>query len=114
MSLPQVVSNSSRNANGPFESANLVCVLHPFHPLSGQQLTCVGKRYNRYGTHLLLQIKDGAVCSVPLQWTDLVAPDPEIVRGRYRALFCTRDLMDLARLVGELRRQVRPRKGRDV
>jgi hypothetical protein len=91
-----------------------VRVLHPFHPLSGQQLTCVGKRYNRYGTHLLLQINDGAVCSVPLQWTDLVAPDPEIVRGRCRALFCTRDLMDLARLVGELRLQVRPRKGRDV
>ena len=89
-------------------------VLHPFHPLSGQQLLCVAKRYNRYGTHLLLQMNDDAVCSVPLQWTDLVAPDPEIVRGRRRTLFCTRDLMDLARLVGDLKRQLRPRKGRDV
>lgn len=106
--------NSGRNANGPVEGAGLVRVSHPFHPLSGQQLPCVGKRYNRYGTHLLLQMNDGAVCSIPLQWTDLVAPDPEIVRGRHRALFCTRDMMELARLVGELGRQRHRAKGRNV
>jgi hypothetical protein len=59
-------------------------------------------------------MKDDAICSVPLQWTDLMAPDPEIVRGRRRAVFCTKDLMDLARVVSELRQQVRPKKERDV
>jgi hypothetical protein len=78
-------------------------VTHPFHPLSGQQLVCVGERYNRYGMTLLLETNDGSVCSVPPQWTDLVAPDPEIVMGERRALFRMVDLLELARLVDRLR-----------
>ena len=74
-------------------------VTHPFHPFSGQQLTCLGDRYNRYGRRLLLQVDDQTVCSVPPQWTDLVAQDPEIVMGEQRALFRVADLMELARLV---------------
>jgi len=62
----------------------------------------VGERYNRYGRHLLLWGDDATVCSVPPQWTDLVAPDPEIVIGLYRALFRLADLLELARLVDEL------------
>lgn len=57
---------------------------------------------------------DDAVCSVPLQWTDLAAPDPEIEMGGRRALFRARDLMELTRLVGDLKRELRPRKRRDV
>jgi hypothetical protein len=78
-------------------------VTHPFHPLSGQQLVCVGERYNRYGMTLLLETEDGSVCSVPPQWTDLVAADPEIVMGERRALFRMVDLLELARLVDRLR-----------
>lgn len=79
-------------------------VTHPFHPLSGQQFTCAGERYNRYGRRLLLQIDDQIVCSVPPQWTDLVAQDPEIVMGERRALFRLADLVELARLVERLGR----------
>jgi len=79
-----------------------VLVTHPFHPLSGQQLACVGQRYNRYGTTLLLQSGDGAVFSVRPQWTDVVAPDPEMVMGRQRALFRVADLLELARLLDRL------------
>ena len=77
-------------------------ITHPFHPLSGQQLPCVGKRYNRYGMTLLLQIDDESVCGVPPQWTDVVAPDPEIVLGERTALFRVADLLDLAGLVDRL------------
>ncbi|HMG03224.1 MAG TPA: DUF5372 family protein [Edaphobacter sp.] len=77
-------------------------VTHPFHPLSGRQLPCVGERYNRHGTTLLLETDDGAVCSVRPQWTDEVAPDPEVVLGEQRALFRVADLMELARLVDRL------------
>ena len=80
----------------------LVRITHPFHPLSGQQLACVGERYNRYGRRLLLRVDDATVCSVPPQWTDLVAPDPEIVIGERRALFRVADLLELARLVDQL------------
>ena len=77
-------------------------VTHPLHPLSGRQLVCVGERYNRYGTRVLLEVDDGIVCSVPRQWTDLVAPDPEIVIGGGRALFRVADLLELERLVARL------------
>jgi hypothetical protein len=53
---------------------------------------------------LLLESDEGSVFSVPPQWTDLVAPDPEIVMGKQRALFRVMDLLELARLVDRLRR----------
>ena len=65
----------------------------------------MGERYNRYGKRLLLQVDDGSVCSVPPQWTDLVAPDPEIVIGESRALFRVTDLLELARLLDQLGRR---------
>jgi len=82
-----------------------VRVTHPFHPLSGRQFACVGERFNRYGKRLLLRVDDVTVRSVPPQWTDLVAPDPEIVMGRHRALFRVADLVELAQLVEELGRR---------
>jgi len=89
----QDACTSIKNANVSIAGTHLVRVTHPFHPLSGQQLVCRGKRYNRYGMTLLLEIEDGSVCSVPPQWTDLVAPDPEIVLGERRALFIAFQLM---------------------
>jgi hypothetical protein len=80
----------------------LVRITHPFHPLSGKQLACVGERYNRYGKRLLLQVDDATVRSVPPQWTDVVDPDPEIVIGEHRALFRMADLLELARLIDQL------------
>jgi hypothetical protein len=76
-----------------------VQVTHPFHPLSGQRLVCVGQRYNRYGVRLLLQVDDERVCSVPRPWTDDVAPDPEVVLGGGHAVALLEDLMGLAELV---------------
>jgi hypothetical protein len=81
-----------------------VRITHPFHPFSGQQLVCVGERYNRYGKRLLLQVDALTICSVPPQWTDLTAPDPEISMGEGRALLRVADLMALARLVARLGR----------
>jgi hypothetical protein len=79
-----------------------VRVTHPFHPLYGQELACVCERYNRYGRRLLLKIDAVAVCSVPPQWTDLAAPDPEIVFGEGRALLRVADALELARLVDQI------------
>lgn len=75
---------------------------HPFHPFTGRQLVCVGERYNREGKRLLLRVDDCTICSVPPQWTDVAAPDPEVLIGRSRALFRVVDLMGLARLVEQL------------
>jgi hypothetical protein len=51
---------------------------------------------------LLVETGDGSVCSVRPQWTDVVAPDPEIVLGGQRALFRVADLLELACLVDRL------------
>jgi len=92
----------------------LVRITHPFHPLSGKELTCMGERYNRYGRRFLLRVNDFVVCSVPLQWTDLAAPDPEIVLGKQRALYRVADLLELARLVDEMCERRSLRKVGDV
>jgi uncharacterized protein DUF5372 len=91
-----------------------VRITHPFHPLSGQQLACVGERYNRSGRRLLLRVDEATVCSVPLQWTDLVAPDPEIVLSAQRALFRVADLLELVRLVAQLGTHDALKKADDV
>jgi hypothetical protein len=62
----------------------------------------VGERFNRYGKRILLEIDEGSFCAVPPQWTDLTAPDPEVVMGGQRALFRVADLMELERLVARL------------
>ncbi len=77
-------------------------VTHPFHPLSGKRLQFAGARYNRYGKRVLLRVDDAMVWSVPPQWTDLVAPDPEVVMGGGRSFFRVVDLLDLAALVERL------------
>jgi Family of unknown function (DUF5372) len=94
-----------RNAGDAIAAASLVRVTHPFHPLSGRQFACVGERYNRYGKRLLLRVDDAIVRSIPPQWTDVVAPDPEIAMGGHRALFRAADLLELTELVEELSRR---------
>jgi Family of unknown function (DUF5372) len=73
--------------------------------LAGRQLPCVGERYNRSGKRLLLRVDDKTVCSVPPQWTDTIAPDPEVAIGQGRSLFRVSDLLELASLVARLSRE---------
>jgi hypothetical protein len=95
-------SSSTNNAAITGTSAQLVRVTHPFPPLSGQRLQYIGTRYTRYGKKLLLRVDDTTICSVPPQWTDIVAPDPEVMMGRQRALFRVADLLELASLLARL------------
>jgi hypothetical protein len=88
-------------------SPHLVTVTHPFHPYSGKGGVCIAKRGNRSGKRWLLRFADGRICSVPPQWTDAAAPDPEVsVRGR-RALCSLGDLLELGELVAHLMLQRR-------
>jgi hypothetical protein len=69
-------------------------------------VVCVGERYNRSGKRLLLRIDDEIICSVPPQWTDLVAVAPEISIAQGRASLRFEDLLELACLVACLCRAV--------
>jgi hypothetical protein len=55
-------------------------------------------------------VDEDHVCSVPRQWTDVVAPDPEVVLGKGRALLRVGDLLELADLVSRLVEQRRARR----
>ncbi len=94
-------------------SAQLVRIIHPFHPFADRQLVCVGERYNRYGKRLLLRIDDHTICSVPPQWTDIAAVDPDIVMGQGRTLLRFVDLMELAQFVSRLASERRSEGSRD-
>jgi len=63
---------------------------------------CIGERWNRFGKRLLLRVDDDVVCSVPPQWTDMVAPPLDVAMGQGRALFLAEDLLALAGLVTRL------------
>ena len=89
-------------------------VTHPFHPLSGRQLVCVGERFNRSGKRLLLRVDNEAVCSIPPQWTDADCLDPEVIIGQGRALFRVADLLELAGLVSRLTHRKPGRRVDDV
>ena len=105
--------NSPRNANLTVASTQLVRITHPFHPFADRQLVCVGERYNRYGKRLLLRIDDHTICSVPLQWTDIAAVDPDIVIGQARTLLRFVDLLKLAQFVERLAAERRPERPHD-
>ncbi|MFY9830519.1 MAG: DUF5372 family protein [Rhodoplanes sp.] len=94
--------NSARNADLTAATPQLVRITHPFHPFSGRSLMCIGERWNRFGKRLLLRVDDDVVCSVPPQWTDMVAPPLHVAMGQGRALFLVEDLLALAGLVTRL------------
>jgi hypothetical protein len=83
-------------------------VTHPFHPYSGREGVCIAARYNRFGKRLLLRFEDGVICPVPEQWTDLVAPDPEVVMGRGRSALRVDDLLELWELATRLGARLSP------
>lgn len=53
----------------------------------------------------MLSIDEDTVCAVPVQWTDLVALDPEVVLGKARGALRVRDLVELAQLIARLGRR---------
>jgi hypothetical protein len=65
----------------------------------------------------LLRTDEDRVVSVPRQWTDVVAPDHEIVIGEGRTPLRLADLLELADLVARLTGQERrpcARKAKDA
>ncbi len=88
--------NSVGNTGGSSAPLEFVTVTHPFHPYCGQKGECVARRGNRSGKRWLLRFADGRICSVPPQWTDAIAPDPEIIEGVGHALCSLADLLELS------------------
>ena len=84
-------------------------IVHPFHPLSGQDLVVVCERRNRHGERIWYRRSDGSVASIPRAWTDLATPDAFAMTAAGRARLRPADLAAVAELIAELGRG----RGRD-
>jgi hypothetical protein len=75
-------------------------IIHPFHPLRGQALICVGSKQQRGGERqFIIRRPDGSLCLVPASWTDFLPPDPYLMIGEGRSHFRVEDLIALADLL---------------
>jgi hypothetical protein len=85
-----------------------VRVTHPFHPLRGQSLPLLYRGHTGEERWVVLQRPDGSVLRVPTEWTDRRTPDGygDVALGRAR--FRVPDLLKLAELVRQIRREGQP------
>jgi len=74
-------------------------VTHPFHPLVGLALPCIGERSNLTGRRLLCLDAVDSAWSIPVEWTDVAPRDPEYEISAGRAYFLFDDLLGLLALV---------------
>ena len=75
---------------------------HRFHPLFGRQLEFVKRRKNWAEDRVYVCDEDGALVSLPVEWTDVVAEDPFVVIAAGRAPFHVAGLLEIADLVARL------------
>ena len=54
-----------------------------------------------------LQLPEGSVLRIPIEWTDLSVPDPYLLTGRGRAAFRVPDLLELRPLLDSLLAEIR-------
>jgi hypothetical protein len=82
---------------------DVVRITHPFHPQSGRTFRLVTYR-RAWGEDRVDYTDDrGELVSVPAAWTSGCAPDPVVVVSAGRSAFRVEDLVDLARLIEELK-----------
>lgn len=62
-------------------ATRLVRITHPFHPLSGKRLPCVGERHNRYGRRLPAQLPLVLPVEVVLLQTLSLGPQRDALRA---------------------------------
>jgi len=77
-------------------------VTHPFHPLYLQKFQLVSylKSYGQERVEYLN--RNGHVCSIPLEWTDVLPIDPFLYISNGRSIFRTEELLRLVELVADL------------
>ena len=81
-------------------------VTHPFHPLSGKIFELVTFRRNWGDERVYYQDETGSLHSLPLAWTSLAAEDPFVSLSAGRSAFRVVDLLELARRVAFLIREL--------
>jgi Family of unknown function (DUF5372) len=78
-------------------------VLHPYHPLFGQEFDLILYRHNGNERRVYFDDPEGCLVSVPAHWTSMVSEDPFVVIAAGRSCFRVVDLIELVNLIGGLK-----------
>ena len=98
--LVRAACNQHQTTSVPALQEHLVRVIHPFHPVAGQELRYLGEQRNRAGLRILGRDGEGVVWAMPVEWTDREPVDPELVLSAGRdAVVLVRDLLGLAEVI---------------
>jgi hypothetical protein len=78
-------------------------ITHPFHPLSGRKYELLERKEHAAEKRACFLDKKGRQCEIPLSWTDLAPEDPFITLSSGKSWFRVADLLELVRLIEDLR-----------
>jgi hypothetical protein len=78
-------------------------VIHPHHPLRGQEFKLVTYRHNWGEDRVYFHDSSGLLRSIPACWTTVLPADPFVVLAAGRCLFRYEDLLKLADLMEKAR-----------
>ncbi|MGA9131183.1 MAG: DUF5372 family protein [Candidatus Sulfotelmatobacter sp.] len=93
---------SRRTTPGRSGGGDFFHVIHPFHPLAGQELERASGPPQESHRRVFFHTTDGRLSSIPLTFTDLVEADPFVAVSAGRAWMGINDLLRLAEFVQEL------------
>jgi len=85
------------------ESVTSFEITHPFHPLCGKRFELVLCSYNPVPGRVFYYDESGRIRPISVAWTSLSEPDSFCVVSGGRALFRVEELLELARLIKELK-----------
>jgi len=77
-------------------------VVHPHHPLSGQEFELLTWCQAWCEDRVFFEDREGRVRSLPASWTDVAPADPFVTLSGGRSIFRLQDLRALAALVRDL------------
>ena len=80
-------------------------VTNPFHPLYNQEFELVKCRNNWGDRRVYFLDKQGQMASVCASWTDVDELDPFVKQSNQRAVATPTALLDLARLLADIKKQ---------
>lgn len=78
---------------------------HPYHPAFGQEFQSVTRRQAWGEDRVYFHNAAGQLCSFPTRFTNLAPPEPFVVLARGRSYFHIEGLIQLTKLVEELREE---------
>lgn len=104
VSRPRECTRWSGSSTTPGDTAasRVIRITHPFHPLSGRELTLVEYRCSWREYRVWFHDDDGQLSSIPAEWTSIGPADPVVAAGKGRCPFRVRDLLALVELIHEL------------